>query len=330
MTPRGASGRWRRWACVGSALAILAGTLITTTSGAGAVDLPAVTSRTISIQDPQVGPLTFPALAAGDPSLAAKGRLVLLLHGFPESGESFRSELPAIAAAGYYAVAPFQRGYSATARTTSVTSYNLLNLVSDAVNMANALGATTFHLVGHDWGGAVAWLTAELFPQRVSTLTVLSTPHPDALADAVADSSSGQKGMLSYLNLVTIPGLQNVLLAAGQGGLALGLKVGGLPASYANLYAANLNTTDALGAALKWYRANPVPSPLKLGVVAVPTLYIWGAKDPFFSQTAALDTAHYVSAPYRFLEITDGTHWLPETQSSVVTVAILAELAAAG
>jgi pimeloyl-ACP methyl ester carboxylesterase len=106
---------------------------------------------------------------------------VLLLHGFAESFHMWRSQLPALAAAGYRAVAPSQRGYSAGARpdTTDVANYQFDRLVTDAMNVVATSGHANsrFHLVGHDWGASIAWGIAHQYPDRVASLTVLSRPH---------------------------------------------------------------------------------------------------------------------------------------------------------
>ena len=115
--------------------------------------------------------MEFRALAAGP----ADGRLVLLLHGFPETGYTWRRQLEALGRAGYRAVAPDQRGYSPGARPDSVAAYGMSRLVGDVLAIATALGRERFDLVGHDWGGAVAWVVATAAPARVRTLTVLST-----------------------------------------------------------------------------------------------------------------------------------------------------------
>ncbi len=111
--------------------------------------------------------LTFTARAAGPPD----GRPVLLLHGFPQTSLCFAHEVAALGAAGYRAVAPDQRGYSAGARPAEVGAYTADHLVSDVASIADALGMGAFDLVGHDWGGMVAWLTAAAHPRRVRTLT---------------------------------------------------------------------------------------------------------------------------------------------------------------
>jgi pimeloyl-ACP methyl ester carboxylesterase len=110
--------------------------------------------------------------AAGPPT----GELVMLLHGFPQTCACWTPLLETLAAAGYRAVAPDQRGYSSTARPTTVTAYRMPELVADVAAIADRLGAATFHLVGHDWGGVVAWRLTGQHPERVATLTAVSTP----------------------------------------------------------------------------------------------------------------------------------------------------------
>src|SRR5574337_91555 len=130
----------------------------------------------------------FEALACG----SAEGELVLLLHGFPETSLSWRHLLPKLAEAGYRAVAPDGRGVSTGARPLQVSAYAIEHLVSDVLGWADQLGAARFHLVGHDWGGAVAWQVAGRYPERLRTLTVVSTPHPAAFRRALHDPSCDQ------------------------------------------------------------------------------------------------------------------------------------------
>ena len=111
---------------------------------------------------------------------------MLLLHGFPESRHSWRAALPALAAAGYRAVAPDQRGYSPGARPdpADLSNYAFDKLVDDAIEIVAAAGydGKRFHLVGHDWGGQVSWGVAGTHPERLASLTILSRPHPSRSA----------------------------------------------------------------------------------------------------------------------------------------------------
>src|SRR5436305_8005122 len=129
--------------------------------------------------------LTFDTLTAGEPGAP----LVLLLHGFAESLNCWRAQVAALAAAGYRAVAPSQRGYSPRARPDprDTANYHIDRLMDDAMAIVAACGYgdRRFHLVGHDWGGSIAWSIADRFPQRLASLTVLSRPHPNAFNRAL-------------------------------------------------------------------------------------------------------------------------------------------------
>src|SRR5436305_9176293 len=129
--------------------------------------------------------LTFDTLTAGAP----EAPLVLLLHGFAESMHCWRAQVTALAAAGYRAVAPSQRGYSPGARPdpADTANYHIDRLMDDAMAIATACGhgERRFHLVGHDWGGSIAWSLADRLPKRLASLTVLSRPHPNAFNRAL-------------------------------------------------------------------------------------------------------------------------------------------------
>src|SRR5262249_28740104 len=124
----------------------------------------------------------FTADVTGPPD----GEFVLLLHGFPQSRHTWRHQVPALGAAGYPAVAPDGRGYSPGVRpdpAADLQAYGIDRLVADALDLAVACGldrAGRFHLVGHDWGGQVAWVVAARHPHRLASLTILSRPHPGA------------------------------------------------------------------------------------------------------------------------------------------------------
>jgi pimeloyl-ACP methyl ester carboxylesterase len=297
-------------------------------AAAGPARTQTVRAATITIRDPVLGRLRFNALVAGDAQAARHGRLVLFLHGFPETAESFREILPSVARAGYYAVAFSQRGYSPRARPAAVDAYNIINLVGDVTRVAASLGAPTFHLVGHDWGGGVAWVTAALRPKLVTSLTVLSTPDPDALSAAIADPGSSQHAASRYMSVLRAPGSQNRILANGVKGFKalFALGGGGLPASKVDVYARALATPVALGAAIDWYRANPFPTP-RLGPIKVPTVYLWGTSDAVFVRSTAQATAEYVRGPYRFCALSGRGHWLPEDAAGEIIDTLLAQLA---
>jgi pimeloyl-ACP methyl ester carboxylesterase len=283
---------------------------------------------TLTIRDPVLGRLHFNALVAGDPANARRGKLVLFLHGFPETAQSFSGILPRVARAGYCAVAFSQRGYSPGARPRGVDAYNIVNLVGDVTRVAASLGAPSFHLVGHDWGGGVAWVTAALYPELVTSLTVLSTPDPDALSAAIVDPRSPQHAASSYMTALRAPHSQNRILTNGVQGFKALFALGGgrLPATrFVDAYARALATPAALGAAIDWYRANPFPTP-QIGPIKVPTVYLWGSSDAVFLRSTAQATAADVEGPYAFCVLSGDGHWLPENAADQILATLLPQL----
>ena len=271
------------------------------------------------------GEFEFRALAEGP----TEGRLVVLLHGFPESAAEWRPQLHALAHAGYRAVAPDQRGYSPGARPSDIESYAIDHLVTDVLAICDRLGADRVDLVGHDWGAIVAWVVAARHPGRVRSLTVVSVPHPEAFADAYASPLSKQREMSSYIDVFRAEGGAGERMLAGEDGdgirqLFLGQ---GLGVEAADAHAAVHGEPGALTAALNWYRATHPTMMRGIPRVSVPTLFVWGTLDPAISREAAEGCVHYVSGPYRF-EVLDGVgHWIPEVEAEVLNALLLEHLA---
>jgi pimeloyl-ACP methyl ester carboxylesterase len=250
----------------------------------------------------------FGAHAAG--SMGAP--LVVLLHGFPHSRHTWRDVLPALATGGFRGIAPDQRGYSPGVRPTSIEAYRSDRLVEDVLDIMDALGARKAHLVGHDWGGQVAWLVAAHHPDRVTSLCALSRPHPAAFARALlADPHQATRS--GHHRSFTAPEMTDQLQADGGAALRGALAQGGVPDEDIASYLGALADRAALDAALNWYRA----APGGLGVpdcpdVAVTTLYLWGPRDASVGRVAASMTADHVRAPYRFVEVTGSGHFLAD------------------
>jgi pimeloyl-ACP methyl ester carboxylesterase len=243
------------------------------------------------------------------------GDLVLFLHGFPQFADAWINIFGPIASLGYHAVAVNQRGYSPGARPAAVEDYAGEKLSSDALGFADFLGAKRFHLVGHDWGGAVAWVTAAHAPDRLTTLTVLSTPHPDALFAAI-QSDPDQQRRSSYFQLFQAPNhAAEKTLLADHAKILRGAYMGKVPAVEVDSNVRRFERDGTLTAALNWYRAKSFTSPL--GPVHVPTMYVWGDQDQALGETAAVNTAKGCTGPYRFERLKGKSHWLmdecPET-----------------
>jgi pimeloyl-ACP methyl ester carboxylesterase len=268
-----------------------------------------------------VGDLRFDAVATGP----ADGRTVLLLHGFPQTSWSWRRVWPALAGAGHRVVAPDQRGYSPGARPDGVEAYRMPALVADVVGMLDVLGVERADVVGHDWGAAVAWQLAGRHPERVRTLTAVSVPHPLAFVQALT-SDEDQRRRSLYMRDFARPGSEHQLLADDAAGLR-GL-FGGVPDVDVEHVLATLGEAEVLRRCLDWYAAQSREDAVGLGPVTAPTLYVWSDQDVALGRTAAVATERHVGAPYRFVELTGVSHWVPEQAADRLAPLVLEHLAA--
>jgi pimeloyl-ACP methyl ester carboxylesterase len=251
-----------------------------------------------------IGQLHFTVDAAGP----ASGPPVLLLHGFPQTRRMWRHQLRALAAADFRAVAPDQRGYSAGARPLEVAAYASDLLTGDALALMDSCGARRFHLVGHDWGGQLAWLIAAENPDRVASLTVLSRPHPAAFARAMAEDHEQAKRSQHHKAFREAEAAAR-LRQDNFKMLRAGLEREGVAPETLDAYFRTLGEPGALEAAMNWYRANDIAS-AAIPPVSMPTLYIWGTADASVGRRAAELTEHFVSGPYRFVAIEGGGHFI--------------------
>jgi pimeloyl-ACP methyl ester carboxylesterase len=255
--------------------------------------------------------LVFEADVAGTPG----SPLVLMLHGFPQTSHSWRHQLPALAAAGYFAVAPNQRGYSPHARPGRVDGYTTDQLVADARTMAKSLGYARYHLVGHDWGGQLSWLIAAQYPQDLQSLTVLSRPHPAAFARAMkADAAQAERS--KHHRAFQDANAAHELLADGARRLRATLRNQGVPDGDVDAYLTRLGTFEALDAAINWYRAPRVASGAlalpDVPALTVPTMYLWGDQDATVGRAAAEATADFVTGRYRFEVLKGVGHFITD------------------
>ncbi len=272
--------------------------------------------------------MTFDAATCGvrgDP-------MVLMLHGFPQTSHTWRHQLAPLARAGYYAVAPDQRGYSAGARPEGPEHYTTQLLVADVLGMARELGYEKFHLVGHDWGGQLGWLLASKHREAVVSLTVLSRPHPSAFAAAM-HSDPAQSERSKHHRAFLDPKTAGLLLENDAGRLRRAFADQGVAEVDVNAYLTVLLDKSALEGALNWYRAagsresalvNPGAGP-----VSVPTLYIWGDADATVGRVAADGTAEHVAGPYRFEVLPGVGHFVTDQAGDKVTELLLDFLATA-
>jgi pimeloyl-ACP methyl ester carboxylesterase len=264
--------------------------------------------------------LTFDVRTTGPDT----GEPVLLLHGFPATSLTWSEVAPVLAEAGLRVVAPDQRGYSPGARPDGVDAYRTEVLARDVVNLADALGLDTFHLVGHDWGAAVAWYVAAHHGERLRSLTTFSVPHLAAYNRALREDADAQ-ARAAYIGLLRHEGKAEALLLEDDARRLRAMYQGAVPEPLVDAYVARLGEQGALTAALSWYRAMGA----ELGAlpdVRVPTTFVWSTDDLAIGRAGADACGDHVDADYRY-EVLDGvTHWIPEQEPARAAAAILARV----
>ncbi|AII09731.1 alpha/beta fold hydrolase [Rhodococcus opacus] len=264
-----------------------------------------------------LGDLTFDVTISG----SADGAPVVLLHGFPESAASWEPVSALLNESGLRTYAPNQRGYSPGARPDGVDSYRIDHLVADVVGLLDALGLDSAHLVGHDWGAAVAWVVAARHPDRITSLTAVSVPHPGAFGWALREDAD-QKERSSYIRLLRMEGkAERVLL--DDNARSLRAMFGDVVApALVDRHVALLSEPGALTAALNWYRAMTSDF-AETPAVTVPTTYVWSTGDQALGRAGAERCGEFVDAPYEFVVLDDATHWVPEQRPDALADAIL-------
>jgi epoxide hydrolase 4 len=262
---------------------------------------------------------------------AGQGPLVLLLHGFPEFWYGWRRQLTALAER-YNVVAPDLRGYNLSDKPAR--GYDWRTLASDVPALIRALGAERAHVVGHDWGGVVAWIAAILFPEVVDRMVILNAPHPAAYQRELRRSPL-QAVRSSYIALFQVPGLPEWLLTRGHGRvLATLLQLSSAdPQAFSTAelaaYRRALLRPGAAAAMLAYYRALMQDAAGLLALaerqVEAETLLIWGERDIALTLALSEDLEAWVPR-IRVERLPEASHWLqheqPEQVNALVTTAL--------
>ena len=245
------------------------------------------------------------------------GAPVLLLHGFAQSRYCSRRQLPAPAAAGYRAIAFDQRGYSAGARPAGAEHYGVPAIVGDALAIMEAPDAPRFHLVGHDWGGHIAWTAASQAPERVISLAVLSRPHPAAFAQGMARDPE-QAGRSRHHSALLEPAPPTPCLPPAFPDSAPCSSVRACrprmrrPMSPPCRSPAPWKPPSTGTAPPPRLRSRDAPP------VTMPTLYVWGDADATVGRAAVEGTGAFVDAPYRFEVVPGAGHFLTDQVPDLV------------
>ena len=259
----------------------------------------------------------------------ADGPLVVLLHGFPEYWASWRAQLAALAAAGYRVWAPDQRGYNLSDKPLGIAAYTLPTLAADIIGLLNAAGAAQASIVGHDWGGIVAWYLAAHYPSRVVRTTIINVPHPAVVLPNLWRLPS-QLARSWYIGFFQVPGLPERLIRRrnwrfGAQALLGTSRPGTFSAAEVARYKVAWGRPGALTAMLNWYRALRRPS----GAwprIGGPVQIIWGKRDAFLdARLAQLSLQECTSGELHYFP--DATHWVQMEEPAVVNDLMLAFLA---
>lgn len=270
-----------------------------------------------------------------------EGPLVVMLHGFPEFWYSWRHQIPALAAAGQRVVAVDLRGYHLSDKPRAVSAYRGAALAGDIAGLVSALGERRATIVGHDWGGVVAWLTALAHPEVVERLVIANAPHPARFAEALR--SPAQWARSFYMLAFQVPLLPELLLGAGHGAaLRAMLRAATVRrdafsdddlARYAESYA----EPGALRGALAYYRSmgrqmaaaavrGQAPGRREPRVITAPTLILWGTRDPVLP-TALADPGAELVPDRRVVLIDNASHFVQSEAPEQFNAALLSFLA---
>ncbi len=263
------------------------------------------------------------------------GPLVLLLHGFPEFWYSWRYQLPALAEAGYRAVAPDLRGYHLSEKPTS--GYDLETLASDIVGLIQAFGGKKAHIVGHDWGGAIAWYVATFWPSLVDKLVVMNCPHPNLFYKGILKPAQLKRSW--YMFFFQIPWLPEWLLSRNDYQFIKATLRGSAVQKQSfdretlHRYRDAIAVPYALTHALAYYRMLfkdliarrhiPWQTP-----VEVPTLLIWGEQDMALGKELNEGLSEWVK-DLTIHYIPDSGHWVQQERPLEVNRLMLAFLGSA-
>ncbi|MBV8199110.1 MAG: alpha/beta fold hydrolase [Acidobacteria bacterium] len=258
------------------------------------------------------------AVEAGPPG----GRLLILLHGFPELWHAWHRYIEPFAAAGFRVLVPDQRGYNLSDKPRGIAAYRLDRLARDVVGLIDDAGRERACLAGHDWGGAVAWWVGIEFPQRLERLALLNIPHPHVMRRHLRGSRE-QRRRSRYMFFFQLPCLPELALRRGDWAycaraLTATSRPGTFSAADLAVYRQAWSQPGAVTAMLDWYRAalrRPPPRPASLRV-RVPALLLWGTRDRFLGSEMAQPSIDLCDDGR--LELVDATHWLHHEEPALV------------
>ena len=257
-------------------------------------------------------------------------RLALCLHGFPEHAAMWRDCLPMLAGLGYRAWAPNQRGYGASPKPSRIAEYDLTRLMNDVAGLIDRSGARAVVLIAHDWGAMVAWCFAIRRLRPLAALIVLNVPHPARYLRCLLRWQHLVRSL--YVLAFVFPLVPDWLFRRRGGHLVRSLlrftsyRPQALPADLLDVYCRNIASPGAATAALNWYRAGVFGGLLRQAlqgfpIIEVPTLIVWGERDPVLAPILLDGMARYV-AHLTIERRPDAAHWVVQEDPAGVAAAI--------
>jgi pimeloyl-ACP methyl ester carboxylesterase len=263
---------------------------------------------------------------------SGSGPLVVLLHGFPDFWFGWREQIPALARAGFRVVAPDLRGYDLSAKPRAIAAYTVDRIVDDVTNLFRHLSVERAAIVGHDWGGAIAWAFAMRQPERLRRLAILNAPHPERFARALRDPRQLVRSW--YMLFFQLPALPEALFRARSYDAIRRLYQTdpARPFSDADIarYVDAIAQPGALTGMINWYRAlfrNATHMRASLRRIDAPTLVLWGDRDRYLSRFLAEPSRQWV--PHAtVVHFPNATHWLQHDEAGAVNERLVEFLSA--
>ena len=275
--------------------------------------------------------VTLDVATAGDPAHPP----ILLLHGFPESHRAWRHVIPQLSA-DHFVIAPDQRGFARSSKPANLSDYTPDKMVADLLALADHFGLTTFTLVGHDWGGAIAWMAALQNPKRITRLVIVNAPHPFVFQRTLFDDMA-QRAASQYIRAFRNPDIEKHIASIGlsaffDGSFAPHTDLAKM-AEEKPIYLDQWGQPGALTAMLNWYRASPILVPAMdetperpafldapFPPIQQPTLVVWGLKDAALLPSQLEGLAALV--PDLTLVKVDAGHFVPWENPDAIVAAI--------
>ncbi len=255
-----------------------------------------------------------------DVQIEGAGKPVVLLHGFPDSKRLWSRQIPALVEAGFQVIVPDQRGYGASDKPAEIDAYSVPFLAIDVTAILDALSIERAHIVGHDWGAAVAWATASFAPERVDHLVALSVGHPSSFGGA----GMAQREKSWYMLLFQFAGVAEEWLSAdGWAGLREFSHHPDLDA-----VVADLERDGSLTTGLNWYRANITPEafvgpPMELPLIQASTMGVWSSGDFALTEAQMTGSAEFCTNGFRYERIEGPGHWMQIEEPDRVNALLL-------